>query len=153
MENEKKSYSDFLDRMNILNSGGKLQCPYCGEGFIARIEDGVYSCEFRAVEGEGKKVADAARDPDAFRAIQHDADVLLEAHLGFQKVPQDRYLHADSSSSAGGTRPGPPRVIPVRCLQYITKLQAVSITSLGISPIGLSLTLYRRFTIINTQSI
>lgn len=45
MENEKNSYSDFLDRMNILNSGGKLQCPYCGEGFIARIEDGVYSCD------------------------------------------------------------------------------------------------------------
>ena len=112
--------------------------------------------------GSGMSVMEMSHRSKAFQQIFDDTQAKLRRLMNVPENYKILFLQTGASGQFSmvplnligkwGRTLNRRGLIPVRCLQYITKLQAVSITSLGISPIGLSLTLYRRFTIINTQS-
>ena len=37
-------YEKSIEKMEHLESGKPVKCSYCGDGFIKRVADGVYSC-------------------------------------------------------------------------------------------------------------
>lgn len=45
MTNGLKAFNEHMERKKILDSGGRIKCPNCKDGFIIKVADDVYLCD------------------------------------------------------------------------------------------------------------
>lgn len=40
-----KKYNEHVERIRILEGGGRIKCPNCEDGYIIKIDDEIYMCK------------------------------------------------------------------------------------------------------------
>ena len=45
MNNGLKAFNEHMERKTILDKGGRIKCPNCKDGYIAKLTDDIYLCD------------------------------------------------------------------------------------------------------------
>ena len=44
MGNGYEQLKKHMERMEVMDNGGKIKCPNCKDGYIRKVEEGIYLC-------------------------------------------------------------------------------------------------------------